>query len=274
MQVYLLGTRGSRPTPGPEVVRYGGDSACVAVAPDGGLPTMLLDAGTGIGRATALMQGRPFRGSMLLGHLHWDHMQGIPFFPAGDRVDARVDVWVPAQGGTAEAQLEKFMSPPNFPIKPSGLRGMWRFFDLEEGEYEIEGFRVLALEIPHKGGRTFGFRLERDGKSMAYLSDHSPTALGPGPDGYGARHETAVRLTREVDLLIHDSQYTEEEFAERKDWGHCVVHYPIGLAREMDVKRTILFHHDPSHDDDFLDAWAADLPEGFALAVQGTRIDV
>jgi phosphoribosyl 1,2-cyclic phosphodiesterase len=274
MQIHVLGTRGSRPTTGPDVLRYGGDTACVAVSADDGPPTILLDAGTGIGHAGALMQGRPFNGSLLLGHLHWDHMQGLPFFRAGDRPDARVDCYVPAQGAPAEALLERFMSPPNFPIKPSGLLGTWRFLDLEPGEYEMEGFHVLALEIPHKGGRTFGFRLERDGRSLAYLSDHSPTSLGPGPDGLGERHEAAVRLAAEVDLLIHDAQYSLEEFEVRHGWGHCAIDYPIRLGREVGARRVLLFHHDPGHDDDLLDGWAQTLPAGVELARQGERIEI
>ena len=274
MEIYVAGTRGSRPTTGPGVVRYGGDTACVAVAPDGEKPLILLDAGTGISNVTPLMTGDAFDGSILLGHLHWDHMQGLPFFPPGDRPDSRVDLFVPAQDLGAEAALARFMSPPNFPISPSQLRGSWRFRDLDEGEHRIEGFRVLALEIPHKGGRTFGYRLEHGGASIAYLSDHSPTTLGPGPEGMGEYHEAAVRLAEGVDLLIHDAQYTAEEFETRSDWGHCVVDYPIRLAGKVGAARVLLFHHDPGHDDEFLDRIAAGLPDGVEFAVQGTRIGV
>jgi phosphoribosyl 1,2-cyclic phosphodiesterase len=275
MEIHVAGTRGSRPTTGPGVVRYGGDTACIAVAPDGvDKPVILLDAGTGISNVTPLMAGEPFDGSILLGHLHWDHMQGLPFFPPADRPDSRVDLYVPAQDLDAEAALARFMSPPNFPIAPSQLRGSWRFRGLEEGEHRIEGFRVLALEIPHKGGRTFGYRLEHGGASIAYLSDHSPTTPGPGPEGIGEYHEAAVRLAEGVDLLIHDAQYTAEEFAERSDWGHCAVDYPIRLAEKVGAGRVLLFHHDPGHDDDFLDRLGAGLPDGVEFAVQGTRLIV
>jgi phosphoribosyl 1,2-cyclic phosphodiesterase len=274
MEIFIAGTRGSRPTTGPGVVRYGGDTACIAVAPDGEQPAILLDAGTGISNVTPLMTGRAFDGSILLGHLHWDHMQGLPFFPPGDRPDSRVDLFVPAQDPGAEAALARFMSPPNFPISPSQLRGSWRFRDLDEGEHRIEGFRVLALEIPHKGGRTFGYRLEHGERSIAYLSDHSPTTLGPGPEGMGVYHEAAVRLAEGVDLLIHDAQYTAREFETRSDWGHCVVGYPIRLAEKVAARRVLLFHHDPAHDDRFLDQIAADLPAGVEFAVQGTRLGI
>lgn len=274
MQIHLLGTRGSRPTPDAAMLRYGGDTACVSVSSEGGAPTVLLDAGTGITRAVSLLGGEPFRGSILLGHLHWDHIQGLPFFGPADRSGARVDVWMPAQQVPAEEALARFMSPPSFPITPSQLRGAWRFVGLEEGEHEIEGFRVLALEVPHKGGRTFGYRLERDGRSLTYISDHNPTALGSGPGGIGELHDAALRLARDVDLLIHDAQYTAEEHAAYADWGHSVMEYPIALGEAAGAARVLLFHHDPGHDDRFLDDAAADLPEGAEFAVQGSRVDL
>jgi len=235
---------------------------------------VLLDAGTGISHATPLLAGEPFRGSILLGHLHWDHMQGLPFFSGADDPAARVDLWLPSQEPPAEQALARLMSPPAFPIAPSGLRGTWRFLDMDEGEHVIEGFRVLALEIPHKGGRTFGYRIERDGRAIAYLSDHSPTSIGPGPNGIGEFHTAAVRLAHDVDLLIHDAQYTAEEFPARADWGHCTMDYALALGREVGAGKVLLFHHDPYHDDDFLDGRAADLPPDAEFAVQGSRIDL
>src|SRR5205085_1409717 len=107
-----------------------------------------------------------------------------PFFPAGGRPDSEVDLLMPAQGDP-EALLERVLAPPHFPITPSQLGGRWRFGVLEEGEHAIEGFTVLAREIPHKGGRTFGYRVSDDSGSVAYLSDHSPLRMGEGPDGLG-----------------------------------------------------------------------------------------
>lgn len=274
MRIDVLGVRGSRPTPGAGTVRYGGDTPCIALSPDQGRPAVLLDAGTGITHTASLLAGEPFRGSILLGHLHWDHVEGLPFFRNGDRLDARVDLWLPRQELPAVQALTRFMSPPIFPIAPSGLNGSWRFLEMDEGEHEIEGFRVLALEIPHKGGRTFGFRVERDGVALAYLSDHSPTSLGPGPDGLGEYHPAAVRLAHDVDLLIHDSQYTPEEFAATPDWGHCTMDYPVALGRVAGAARVLLFHHDPRHDDDFLESRAAGLPKDVEFAVQGSRIEL
>ena len=186
MRVLVCGVRGSTPAPGPEFVRYGGNTSCVAVLADSDeLPRLVLDAGTGLQRLSRSLDGHPFRGSILLGHLHWDHTHGLPFFPSGDRPDSRVRVFVPSQGDPEEV-LARAISPPHFPIRPSQLRGEWTFESLEPGTREVEGFSVTALEIPHKGGRTFGYRVSDGRATVAYLSDHSPIAYGPGPEGFQA----------------------------------------------------------------------------------------
>ena len=155
VRLFVCGVRGSTPSPGPEFVRYGGNTSCVAIASDGQGPNLVLDAGTGLQRLSPLLQGRPFRGSILLGHLHWDHTHGIPFFAAGDRPDAEVTLVMPAQGDPVNV-MARAMSPPHFPIKPSELRGRWRFLGIQEGPRTVEGFEVVAREIPHKGGLTYG----------------------------------------------------------------------------------------------------------------------
>ena len=146
MRIWIFGVRGSTPTPGPEFVRYGGHTSCLAVALDGERPSLMVDAGTGIRLASDLFKGspdlfngRPYEGAILLGHMHWDHTQGLPFFAAGNSAGSRVDLYVPAQGDT-ESVLGRFMSPPHFPIAPSGLLGSWSFNALEPGEALIAGF--------------------------------------------------------------------------------------------------------------------------------------
>jgi phosphoribosyl 1,2-cyclic phosphodiesterase len=219
VKVLVCGVRGSTPAPGFDFARYGGHTSCVALAADGRAPSLVLDAGTGLRRLSKLLAGQPFRGTILLGHLHWDHMQGLPFFPAAERPDGRVEVLLPAQGHPEEV-LARPMSPPCFPLRPGELRGRWRFGGLEPGEQEMEGFGVLALDIPHGGGRTFGFRVWDGSATVAYLSDHSPVLLGPGNDGLGALHDAALALADGVDLLIHDSQHTAEEFPAKAFLGH------------------------------------------------------
>ena len=256
MRIVLCGVRGSTPAPGPDFVRYGGHTSCVALAHDGEAPSLLLDAGTGLRRLTGLLDGGPFRGSILLGHLHWDHTHGLPFCPAVDRDDAAATVYVPAQGDALDV-LTRAMSPPHFPITPDQLRGAWGFRSLEPGTHEIEGFTVTAAEVPHKGGRTFGFRVGDERGVLTYVSDHCPTELGPGPDGLGERHEAVLELARGADVLLHDAQYLDEELPAKAHFGHAAVGYAVGLAEAANVRRLVLFHHDPSRTDEQLDDLAA-----------------
>jgi phosphoribosyl 1,2-cyclic phosphodiesterase len=224
------------------------------------LPRLILDAGTGLQRLSRQFHQRPFRGTILLGHLHWDHTHGLPFFPAGDNPGSRVTLVMPAQGDPEEV-LARAISPPHFPITPSQLRGDWTFVGLEPGDHEFEGFGVRAREIPHKGGRTFGYRVSDGDLSVAYLSDHSPVGAGPGPDGFGEYHEAAMDLVEGADVLIHDAQHTAEEWPFKALFGHSAVDYAVGLGLAGGVKRIVLFHHDPPRTDDELDAivkeWSA-----------------
>jgi phosphoribosyl 1,2-cyclic phosphodiesterase len=256
MRVRFCGVRGSTCAPGAEFVRYGGHTSCVALAHDGGPPTLVLDGGTGLRNLTAHLDGAPFRGSILLGHLHWDHTHGLPFFAAGSAGGSQVTVVMPAQGDP-EQVLERAFSPPHFPVTPSQLGGSWRVVSCEEGEHTIEGFRVTAAEIPHPGGRTFGYRVSDGRGTIAYLSDHSPVAEGEGPDGLGAYHPAAMALADGVDVLVHDAQHTAAEFPATSYLGHSAVEYAVGLAEAAGVRTLVLFHHDPCRTDDEIDSLVA-----------------
>ena len=276
MKITVLGVRGSTPAPGPEFARYGGNTSCLAIAHDDARPTLVLDAGTGIRGLGALLGERPFDGSILLGHLHWDHTQGLPFSRAVDHDSARVDLYLPDQedGATATDVLRRAMSPPHFPIGPEGLRGSWTLSNLEVGRHRIEGFDVLALEIPHKGGRTYGYRVSDSASSMAYLSDHGPSANGPGPDGWGPYHADALALASGVDVLFHDAQHTAEELPSRALFGHSAADYAVALATRSGAKAVALFHHDPTRVDAEVDAivarFASSSVRVFAAAEQQT----
>jgi len=277
MRVHVCGSRGSTSAPGADFVRYGGHTSCVAIARDGGAPQLVLDAGTGIRQVTPLLGGRAFEGAILLSHLHWDHLHGLPFFAAGDRDDATVTLYVPAQDRSAQDLLAQAMSPPIFPIDASGLRGTWQFESLAEGEHCIAGFTVRAREIPHKGGRTFGYRVSDGAMSLAYLPDHHPATYGTGPTGTGSEHEAACALADGVDLLIHDTQHTAAEFAARSHYGHSTYEYALGLARTCGVGRLLAFHHDPARTDVELDAIArrlADHDPRVLVAADGQVIDL
>jgi len=276
VRVLFCGVRGSTPAPGPDFVRYGGNTSCVALAHDGQDASLVLDGGTGLARLSGALQGRPFRGTVLLGHLHWDHTHGLPFFRAGDHPEGDVTVLIPAQGDAVQV-LERAFSPPHFPITPRQLRGRWRFAGLEPGHHTIEGFEVVAADIPHKGGRTFGFRASEGGRSVAYLSDHWPIDLGDGPDGLGEYHEAAQALAAGVDVLIHDAQYTAAELPSRRDFGHSAVDYAIGLAERAGSARLVLFHHDPARTDDQIDALVAGCQGGaipVVAAAEGMAIEL
>ena len=253
MDVQFCGVRGSTPAPGLPFVRYGGHTSSVAIAHEGERPTLVLDGGTGLRAVTALLDGAPYDGSILLGHLHWDHVHGLPFFKGGGAAGARVDVLLPAPDGDPVETLARGISPPHFPIGPQQLGPGWTFGTLRDGRHEVEGFTVLAREIPHKGGQTFGFRVSDGRSSIAYLSDHAPVYVGPGADGQGELHDAAMELAADVDLLIHDAQFVADEFPGVAYLGHASVEYAIGLARAAGARRLALFHHSPERTDDEID---------------------
>ena len=241
VRVSFCGTRGSTPAPGPGFVRYGGHTSCVALSHDGAgtRPTLLLDAGTGLRRLPALLDTAPFRGTVLLSHLHWDHVQGLPFFSSGDREGARVTLLLPMEPGQSDAValLSRMMSPPFFPIAPTQLRGDWMFGPLPHDSFETEGFAVRVRDVPHKGGRTVGFRITDGHSSMAYIPDHQPTALGEGPDGVGEYHDAVLELAHGVDLLIHDAHLREEEVEAEGSFGHAAAEYAVRLGHKAGVAR-------------------------------------
>jgi len=268
VRIVLFGVRGSTPAPGPDFVRYGGHTSCVGVVPEGGAqPTLVLDAGTGLRELTPYLGGEPFRGTILVSHLHWDHVQGLPFFAAGDRPDAKVDLYVPAQNARSGRDLlAAAMAPPNFPITPEGLEGAWTFNAIDAGYHTLEGFRIRATDVEHKGGRTFGYRISDETGSMAYIPDH---VVSHGIDD-------AVRdLILDVDVLLHDAQFLDRERPTADNYGHSTVEDAVRLARECGVRHLVLFHHGPARKDDALDEIAAMYPSDFVtVATQGSEIQV
>jgi phosphoribosyl 1,2-cyclic phosphodiesterase len=257
VRIHLCGVRGSTPAPGADFLRYGGHTSCVAIAHDDApSPTLILDAGTGIRSVTSLLGEQAFGGTILLTHLHWDHVQGLPFFFAGDRDDARVSLFLPEQedGAGAVSVLARSMSPPHFPMQPDQLRGSWSFATVAPGEHELGGFSVLAREIPHKGGRTFGYRVSDGRSTFTYMPDHCPTSFGAGPDGCGEYHPAALELAAGTDALLHDSQLlTPNELAAEGRFGHAAADYAVELGRRAQARRVLLAHHRPDRGDDALD---------------------
>jgi len=277
VQVFFCGVRGSTPAPGPDFVRYGGHTSSVALAHDGELPSLVIDAGTGLRRVTNLLGDAPFQGTILLSHLHWDHVHGLPFFKGGARDGHRVDVWLPAIDDDPVGTLARGLSPPHFPVGPTELGAGWTFSSLDEGIQRLEGFDIEVREIPHKGGRTFGFRVTDGTGTIAYLSDHVPLAAGPGPDGLGAHHDAALALARDVDVLVHDAQFHASQFPGVTYLGHSAIEYAIGLGVAAGSRSVALFHHAPDRTDDELDAIAAsssNAPIPVSVATEGTKLQL
>ena len=280
MRLYLCGVRGSTPAPGADFLRYGGHTSCVALAHDGAArPTLVLDEGTGLRQVTPLLGGQPFDGTILLTHLHWDHVHGLPFFTGGDCVGSRVSLLLPEQedGVSAQQALAKGMSPPHFPIGPGGLRGAWTFGTAPPGPMKAEGFTVEARKIPHKGGTTYGYRVSDGTGVISYMPDHCPTVLGPGPDGWGEYHQDALDLASGADLLIHDALLMPEEVEAEAFFGHAAADYAIALGRRAGARRVLLAHHKPARTDDALDRLARRVAGGpieVTVAAEGEMLQL
>ncbi|MGQ0804161.1 MAG: MBL fold metallo-hydrolase [Actinomycetota bacterium] len=250
MNVTLWGTRGSVPTPGPQTVRYGGNTSCVEVrgCPDS---IVVLDAGTGI-RALGRSLGPDVRRvDILLTHLHLDHIQGLGFFDPLSRPGLEVHLWGPASTvRTLGARLSRYLSPPLFPVRLRDRRCDLTLHAVQPGSFALPGFEVSADLVRHRG-RTVGYRLSHGHGSLAYLPDHE---LKPGRASQsGGRPVSGHALVRGVDLLIHDAQYSVDEYLEHAGWGHSSIDEAINFAASADVGTLVAFHHDPAHDDRAID---------------------
>lgn len=256
MRATLWGTRGSLARSGPETVRYGGDTACVEVRHDDG-SLLILDAGSGILRLGEHIVDMPERIDILIGHLHMDHIQGLGFFGPLYDPDIEVHLWGPVSSTKdLRARLTRYLSPPLFPVRLRELQGLV-VHDLTPGTMTLGPWTVIADHVAHPG-LSLGFRLTDETGTLTYISDHEP-ALGvddfPGP----AEWTSGFDLARGADVLIHDAQYTDEEYAARVGWGHSTFADAIAFAEMAEVGTLVTFHHDPSHSDDFLDSVAARL---------------
>ena len=253
MQVKLWGTRGSLATPGPEMVRYGGNTSCVGiVGRNGGV--LVLDAGTGIRRLGASLAASVQRVDILLTHLHMDHVQGLGFFAPLYRPGFEVHIWGPASATMGlKERLMRYLSPPLFPVHLSELPCRLSFHTVPCTDVDIGEFRVSAEMICHPGP-TVGYRIQSAmGAVLTYMPDHEP-ALGTTPFPSLPRAWTSgASLALGADLLIHDSQYSSIEYPGHRGWGHSSLTQALHFGALCEVKQFVSFHHDPNHTDIALD---------------------
>ena len=251
MRVKIWGCRGSLPTPGASTVRYGGNTSCVEVSLDDG-SLLVLDAGTGI---RCLGDEIAARGvtelHLLLTHLHLDHLEGLRFFAPLWNPAVSIDVWgPPSPNSSLRDRVARAFSPPLFPLDLKDVAARVAFHDVPGEAWTLGAFSVTAELVVHPGP-TVGYRIEAGGSSFAYLPDHEP-ALAGGADK-PREWISGASVSADADLLLHDAQYFEDEYAHRIGWGHSSVADAVAYAEAVDARRLLLFHHEPLHADASLD---------------------
>ena len=264
MRLTFYGVRGSCPSPYETNRRYGGNTASV-VLEDPGEEPLLFDLGTGLRPFGA---GCPLDGTFaataLVTHIHWDHVQGLPFFAPVHFAGARLDVYGPHQEqGPLGDVFGDLMRPPYFPVQYTDLAGDIRFHDVTEDAFALGSYKVTVRPVPHNGP-TVGYRVDGHAATVTYISDHQ------APLSLDTVAPAVLELAQGADVLIHDAQYTPDEFTRKSDWGHCTIDYALLVARMARVKKLVLFHHDPGHTDDQLDELYAEIQEKAA----GTGVEV
>lgn len=269
--VKFWGTRGSIACPGPTYQRYGGNTSCLEVRCDGHL--LAFDAGTGVRRlghhlAEEAANGDGIEGDLFLTHTHHDHIIGLPFFVPMFDPRNRFRLWAghlqPKR--SLHEVLSKFMAPPLFPVPPTIFAANVSYHDFLAGEIlePRPGIRLRTAPLNHPNGAT-GYRIDYAGKSICYVTDTEHVD--------GALDRSILELVEGADLMIYDSSYTDEEYPRFKGWGHSTWQEGMRLCEAAGVGRLVIFHHDPSHDDDFMDrvAEAADKARpGTLVAQEGT----
>jgi phosphoribosyl 1,2-cyclic phosphodiesterase len=251
MRVTVWGCRGSVPTPGPDTVDCGGNTSCVELSLADGT-VLVLDAGTGI-RALGLelMERGARQVHLLLTHLHLDHVEGLRFFAPLWEERVEVDVWgPPSPVSSLPERIAQAFSPPLFPVDLLDVPARLTFHDVPRRPWTIEGASLEAELVLHPGP-TVGYRIEGAGVSVAYLPDHEP-ALAGAIAGRSPDWISGASIAGDVDLLLHDAQYFEEEYEDRIGWGHSSVSDAVAFTHAVGAQRLVLFHHEPRHDDSSL----------------------
>jgi len=263
--IKFWGVRGSIPTPGPATSRYGGNTPCLQLQYNEE-DFFILDAGSGIRELGQhlVKLGKPVQSHIFISHMHWDHIQGIPFF---------VPAFIPGNEFTfhgaqeADMKLEDIladqMNPVNFPVQIDEMSSKFEFHEMYEGTYVVEGIKVETLYLNHPG-YALGYKFHIKDKCIVYVSDNEPYPVYPtasqNSDNPGEKvftednNQRIIMFSKDAHLFIHDAQYTPEEYKNKYQWGHSPYDYTVKVALEANVHTLVLFHHDPLHDDDFIDS--------------------
>ena len=277
MRARFWGSRGSLAAPGPDTVRIGGNTSCVEGRTDDG-SLLILDSGTGIRRLGASLDGAaPARIDILLSHLHLDHLEGLGFFAPLWDAGTELHIWgPPSPTRSLSDRISQYLSPPLFPVRLAEVPAQVRLHDTPSEPWTLGSATIKAQQIIHRGP-TVGYRIEDGGRSLAYLTDHEPALavdLATADPGW----VSGVEVAAGADVLIHDCQYTEEEYPDRAGFGHSSTQHVAEFARLAAARRLLLFHHDPNHTDDQLESLCERVRELWTdgsvdLAREGYEID-
>jgi phosphoribosyl 1,2-cyclic phosphodiesterase len=277
MNITLWGVRGSIPTSTPHTKKYGGNTSCVEVESDGWL--VILDAGSGIQNLNFRESVNYARIDILLTHLHIDHIQGLGFFQPLFNPETEVHIWGPESNTKSlQARLGRYFSPPLFPVYFRNLTCKLFVHEVQSSTFTIGPFTIQSDYIIHPGP-TVGFRVQEGNRVLAYLPDHEP-ALGRKQLLKDKKWLSGSLLAQDADVLIHDAQYTSEEYSERAGWGHSAMEDALEFASLVEAKHVLLTHHDPMRTDAQLDEITRHLheqaskPNSFAFAKEGSEVEL
>jgi phosphoribosyl 1,2-cyclic phosphodiesterase len=268
MKARIWGCRGSLATPGPETVRYGGDTSCIEVRTSNG-SLLVLDAGTGIRSLGLSLGGAAKDLDLLLTHMHLDHIEGLGFFAPLFDPECTVRIWGPRPiEGSLEELIATYLSPPYFPVPFERIPAKISFTELAAESFLIDDVQVTTAPVCHPGS-TLGYRLSQNGSSFAYIPDNEP-ALD---------RASGLAVAGDADLLFHDAQFTDEEYVTRVGWGHAAMSDFVTYLAAAAPKRAVMFHHDPTHADGQLETMLAAVQtasgnDAIELAHEGLEVDL